>query len=727
MRGLITIKFSLLFILLCVFGYGTLNLTYGDEKPQSIIIDGDIVEYSTDAKQVTAEGNVVVSYFGSRLTCDKIVVNTQTKEGQASGDVRLCDPRGILEAEKLVYNFQDKTGDILKARLRSSPYYYYGNKVRRRGENRYIVEQGYLSSCNYDRPHFRMKSKRIEIFPGDKVVARSNVLYWMNIPFFYFPRYSHSLKDPFMKMQAKIGKTSDWGLFLLTAFRSDLNDNTHLRLYQDYREKLGHAHGFGLNYDTKKIGRGDFKFYYTHDRPREEKGELDREFQRYLVRLRHMWDIDPATKLTFQYYRIEDKRRILDYNADFLRDYFYREYEKDEQPMSYALVTHAFSNSSINMLIQKRVNNWYNKETEKLPEISYDLPNYQFGESSFYFKNQTVFSNLTNKNPPSYLPFEGGVPADAGKDDDVVRFDIYNQVTYPARLAFLNISPYARLRETAYSKDKFGNSLNPRAAFYTGMDMTTKFYRFFDIKSNFLGLDINKLRHVVTPCVKYGYIHQPTVSPFKLQEFDDIDTIDGDNRFSLELENKLQTKRNEQSVDLAVFRVSSDYIMYSKKDNISKAQDRFTDFLFDLELVPYAWLRMEADAAYDHRQDYFKTVNFDSWFQFGGGRTLGLGHRYDRGASKELTGQLIWRVNPKWEFRIYERYQFATSRRRIMKEQEYTISRNLHCADMDITYNIKRKDDGRRDESIWCIFNLKIFKESEFDYVKSYNPPKISR
>ena len=140
--------------------------------------------------------------------------------------------------------------------------------------------------------------------------------------------------------------------------------------------------------------------------------------------------------------------------------------------------------------------------TEKLPEISYDLPSYQLGESAVYFKNQTKFSNLTNKyTAPSEL------------DDDVVRFDTYNQITLLGKIMFLEVSPYAGIRETFYSKDNQGGSFSPRTTFYTGMDMSTRFYRVFDINNNFLGLNINRLRHLIIPKLKYSYVCLLYTSP----------------------------------------------------------------------------------------------------------------------------------------------------------------------------------------------------------------------
>ncbi|MFH1339152.1 MAG: LPS assembly protein LptD, partial [Candidatus Omnitrophota bacterium] len=484
-----------------------------------------------------------------------------------------------------------------------------------------------------------------------------------------------------------------------------------LRLYLDWRQRWGTAEGFGLNYDTIDLGRGDFKFYYTQERRTDADQRLKQEFQRYLVRFRHLWDVDSKTQLTAQYYRIQDNRKgWYGEEADFLRDYFYREYEKETRPRSYLLLTRSLPNSNINMLVDKRTNRWYGNTVEKLPEISYDLPGYQAFDGPLYFKNRTIFSNLDY--------------ADSGAA--VVRLDSYNQLTLPSKFMFVDVSPYLGLRETGYSRDKDGSPIAPRTTFYTGADMSTRFFRTFNVVNDFLGMNINRLRHVITPRVQYSYVHEPTVSPSKLQTFDDIDSINGDNRFTLELENKLQTKREENPVDLAIFRVSSDYIMYSKKYGVPKSQDRFTDFLFDLELTPYSWLRMEADAAYDHRNDYFSTVNFDNWFNVGEGRSFALGHRYQRKGGKEMTSQLVWPINPKWSFRGYWRYQFARTGdyRTGLREQEYTISRDLHCATIDVTLNRKKVVEGKTDLSVWFLFNLKIFKESEFDYKQSYHPPK---
>ncbi|MFH1578244.1 MAG: OstA-like protein [Candidatus Omnitrophota bacterium] len=675
-----------------------------------VVVDGDKVEYFAESNEVVAEGNVIVTYADARMTCEKIVVNTQTKDLIATGNVRLQDPQGILETDKLVYNFETKKGNIIPGKLRSSPYYYFGDTAQRESESLYTVKDGFFSSCNYDQPHFRVQSKRVEVYPNDKVIARSNVLYWYNVPFFYLPRYTHDLKDPFWKVQFKAGKTSDWGLYLLSIWRHDINENVRLKLYLDWREEWEFAEGFGINYNTVNYGKGDFKVYYTKERRWHDDQAFHQEFQRYFGRLRHQWDINDNTQLTAQYYRIEDGRRGW-HSTNFLRDYFYEEYEKDSMPESYVLTSYTQPYWNLNMIVQKRTNRWYST-AEKLPEITFNFSDHQIGESPFYFENNSTLASLNNKYAtPSPL------------DDDVVKFDTYNQLTMPIRFMFIEFSPYSGIRETYFSKDDAGETLTPRTTFYSGIDMSTKVYRVFNLVTNFWGLNIDKLRHVIAPEVKFKYIHEPTVSPLRVAKFGD--GINGDNRVSVALENKLQTKRDGNITDIASLRVSSDYIMYSKSSGFSKGQDRFTDFLFELSLVPFAWLRMSADATYNHRNDYFSSVSFDNTLTFGS-VSLGLGHRYSRGESKEMTTELNWRINPKWQLRVYERYEFGSfgSHRRGLREQEYTVIRDLHCATIELTFNRKKKYEAKTDVSFWCIFNLRIFRESEFDYAhQEYHPP----
>jgi len=706
-----------LFSIVCNLVFGIWNFHYAYAQPgrDAIIINGDTVEYSMDNKEVSASGNIVINYKGSTLTCDKISVNTQTKEAVAEGNVHLEDSKGIITGSKMNYNFNDKTGLIQDAGFRSLPYFGQAEKLDKINEQEFIAYSGSMTTCNYDHPHYRIESKKIDYFLREKVTARGNIFSICGVPILYLPKYTHNFaREKLMNIEISPGSRKGWGPYMLTMWRYNINDKIEARFYLDYRWQLGAAEGIGLNYNTGPFGHGDYKFYYTKEIPKDKEGEkIGGRFERYLARWRHKWDIDKRTSMTAEYYKINDQKRKLnpdqllsftDESNDFLKYYFFREYELASQPLSYIFLHHNFNYSSIDLLFQRRTNHWY-AQLDKAPELKYSLPNIRIAGTPIYFENNASLGNFFKNATTS--------PA-SSVNQSVSRFDMTNKFSLPLKVVFLQLTPFVANRETIYDKGADGRSIPKRTIFYSGADLSTKFYRIFNVKSNLLGLDINGLRHIITPTVAYDFNPKPTISSDKLKQIDEIDSITRNESIGLELSNKLQTKRNGQSVDLVNVRASTNYILRPSGGGGS----RFTDFLFDIELIPYSWMRLRSNAIYGYKEGYFKEANVGLSADLGKERSFGIGQRYARGGGKELTSQLIWRLNSKWKFRIYERYQFAKALGEGLKEQEYAISRDLHCWEMDVSYNIS-KDNGH---TIWCVFRLKAFPELEFGFEQSYHP-----
>ena len=699
-----------------------------EQKEEPIIVNGDTVEYSTEGKEVTATGNVSVTNKGAKLTCHKLTVNTQTKDAEAEGNVRLDDSKGVIEGQKMKYNFQTKSGTIIDSEFRANPYFGKAEKVDKVSEDEFVARRGFMTTCDYDNPHYRIKSRKMDIFPDDKIQTKDDTFYIGRVPLLYAPQYNHSLKDPLMHVQLMPGKSKYWGPYMLSAWRYNITEDVKGRIYFDYRANIGVAEGFGTNYSTSDFGKGDFKYYYTQERDHnlEKKNRAPRIFERYFVRLRHQWNIDERTNLTSEYYKITDSKRILypDGNYNFLKDYFFREYEKDSKPLSYALVHHSFNYSSIDFLMQKRINRWYTQE-EKLPEIKYSLPSLQLGETPFYFENASSYLNYNYKNR---VPVSASDDTDPLRDITYNKFDTLDKFSLPMKVTFINLTPFASGQWTYYDKSTTIPTYGATSTivFSTGSDASTKFYRLFNIKSNFLGLDINNLRHIITPSIAYSY-SKSSIMPSGKARFGGGATTASGSSASLGLSNKLQTKRNNQSVDFLDFNVSNSYAFKPKTGD--KRGSSLSDFLFDLKLLPYSWMSINADATYKHSgarsgasYNRLSNVNYDLNFNLGEERSFGVGQRYQLKGGNELTFDLDWRLNPKWKFSAYQRYYrgHETTRARGLREQEYSISRDLHCWTWDITYNIKRGYG----ESIWFVFTLKAFPELEFNFNESYHAPK---
>lgn len=695
------------------------------EVKQPIIVNADKIEYSATTKDVIATGNVEVDYKGSKLTCQKMVINTETKDAEAEGNARLEDSQGVKEGSKITYNFETKAGTIIDAQFRSNPYFGSAAVIDKPGPDEFIIKKGFLGTCSFDHPHYRIGFKKANYFPDDKIQTKGDTVYIGDVPLMYVPQYNHSLKEPLMHVQIVPGKKKDWGGYMLTTWRCNLTENVNGRLYVDYRDLLGFAYGYGLNYDSPAFGKGDLKYYYTEEDPKkfDPKDAPNTEFQRALTRWRHKWSIGTYTDFTAQFVKVLDRKRKNDLNYDpdtdsFLEQYFLREYEKDTEPLTYAQFHHSFAYSSFDLYLQKRLNHWYD-QLNKLPEITYSLPNVQIENSNFYFSDTSEFSNL-NKKPPA-----GSVDI---PETNSIRFDTGNQFTFPMKVAFIEFSPYAKIQETFYNQDVYGAATLFRTIFYSGANISTKFYRLFDIKSNFLGMDINRLRHIITPTIAYTYRHTPTIPSSKIKQIDDPDSINGASQVAaLELSNKLQTKRQGSSVDIVDFRVNTSYTFKPKEGD--KRGSSFSDFVFNLELLPYSWLRVVSDATYKHSgnhndKNYNKFINgnINFEFDFGKERQFGIGQRFEKKGGNALTYALKWRLTPKWKFYLYQRRQFSKTAtiKSGLREQEYTISRDLHCWEVDLTYNITRGVS----KQVWLMFRLKAFPEMEFDYNQIYHQPK---
>ncbi|MDD5166315.1 MAG: LptA/OstA family protein [Candidatus Omnitrophica bacterium] len=694
--------------------------------PQPIIINADNLEFSTGKKEIVAIGNVEVDYKGTKLNCQKMTVNNETKDAEAIGNVRLEDASGVIEGERMLYNFGTSTGVVINSQFRTNPYFGRAEKTEKVSELEIVNTRGYFTSCSYDNPHYRIKSRKMNLFPGDKVQTKDDTFYVGQLPLLYLPQLNRSLRDPLMHVQVLPGSRKDWGLYFLSAWRYNLTEDVTGRLYLDWRENMGVGEGFGVNYHTVDLGKGDFKFYYTQERNKSKDFnalpvDAARVFQRYLIRWRHKWDVDPMTNLITEYWKITDSKQSLYPNHNpsynFLKEYWYREYEQDALPLSYVSVHHAFAYGAVDLLMQPRINRWYD-EVEKVPEIKYSLPSFKVASTPFYFDNQSSLANFNHKHP---------VPSASSNDIHSTRFDTTNKFALPMKIAFIHLSPSVQHRGTYYTKNIYGAATVFRTIFSTGAEASTKFYRIFNLKTNFLGLNINSLRHVITPTVNYSYSNEPTVSASKLVQIDSVDSISGrSNSAALELSNILQTKRDKSTVQIADFRISSIYTFKTKNSRGSN----LGDVLLKLDILPYSWVRIIAEATYnrtgvhdDPAYGTFTNVNYDIDFGLGAERSFGFSQRYNRKGPNEFVADLKWRISPKWRFSIYQRFVTGhrdPSLKRGLREQEYVLSRDLHCWIVDLTYNITR-DIG---ESIFIAFRLKAFPEMEFNYNQEYHKPK---
>ncbi|MFC1480165.1 LPS assembly protein LptD [Candidatus Omnitrophota bacterium] len=692
-------------------------------KPgKPIIVDGDMVEYFEEEGKIIASGNVSVTYGDVKLTCDRIEVNTSIRQALCEGNVRIEQAEGTLTGDRIRYDFGKKEGEIIGGEVSAFPWFGQSEETAKVGKNEYLLHKGYISTCDLNKPHYRIKAKEIRVFPDDKIIAKNVVFYIGKVPVLWFPYYYHPIIQSRAKVQFIPGVNSDWGYFLLSAWRFYIKGNTKVDALLDYREKKGFAAGANLYYNgedfgLKGLGGGLLRAYFINQNGwgTYNKTSFRDEGTSSILRDRFQWkhriDFDPGTVGIVEFNKMSDK--------DVLKDYFYNEYEEsDPTPPNYVSFVSSKSNYTFSVEANKRFNK-FATVVQRLPELKLDVPNQRLWETPFYYSTD-MSGTIFNKE----YSF-GDSPS-----EKVNRFDSSHRLTYVTHLGPLNLAPYGTFRGTAYSREKTKQKITARGAIGAGIDSFMRFHRIFNVATNAFGLEINGLRHIIVPSVNYFYVHKPTVDRDKLFQMDEIDTIDKENGFTLSVENKLQTKRDIggelKSTDLLRSIVSVDYLFRMKKNSFAFQDDhRFETLKFDLEFSPYSWLYIDSEMEIETENQSLKTGSVEAsvhpWDSF----RIDMGYRYEKkmpDPRNQFTFDLSYVLNSKWRLDLYERFDLQSA---LIEEQQLSIVRDLHCWEVELTYDLKGGNFIKDDFSMWLAFKIKAFPDLYIGLNRSFTkrPP----
>lgn len=701
-----------------------------------IIVNGDKVEYFHEQKKVVGTGNISIDYEDVRLTCNKVTVYLDTREAIAEGNVRITQKDAYFTGDKVNYNFDARTAKAINAYVNYAPFYGRSGDVEKKSEKEIDIEKGYLTTCDLEQPHYRVTAKQVKIYLEDKVIAKHITFYVGKCPIMYLPYYVQPIKEESAHITLMTGHDKDWGYYGLTSLKYDYSKIFRGKYRVDYRAKNGLAYGVDNNYSLngdKGVGDGIIKFYGTDENNSLAYEPLTREEFKYRVQLRHHWNIDEDTLATVELNKVRDDK--------FLKYYFYYEYTELVTPDNYLSIITRKPEYTTSFLIRPRLDKYFDV-VQRLPEYTIDIPKYNIkynGEPTpLYYDFHASGAYLDRAFPHAV----GGTEP---KDLDVIRLDAYNRVSYSTKvLKALSITPYAGVRQTYYSRNKWGRTNVDRGIFDTGFDSSIKFYKIYDVNTNFLDLDIHKLRHIITPTVSYQYSPSVTVSPDNLNQFDSIDALDKQNHAIFAIENRLQTKRgsgdNMTQADLVWFIISTDYMFSLKKDNVSYKNQKFKSVDMQLELTPYPWLYMLSKMSINTNKQLPEFASVDFVAGKDPDRSVAFGYRYERSFDpgsivdpdtgkntlNYFTMDTIYKLNELWKARIYWRFNMDKG---YIDEHQYTLSRDLHCWIIDFTMDLRPNlNNGTISEQIfWVALRLKAFPRTPIGLSRSYSYTRAGR
>lgn len=667
-------------------------------------------------------GGVLVNYRSaegkeSELTASRIELNKVTGDIKAEGAVFLRGDGHVWRGEQLEYNFKTKVMKAAEFRTGLGPFFFGGLALETdKVSNHHTATNAFFTTDNIDDPGYRIRCRKMTIIPGKSFEAEEATLFLGNVPVMYWPKYSRSLETHGNYWVVTPGYRSLYGPYVLGTYHHAFTTNFSTDLHLDYRQKRGIGVGPDFNYDAGRWGQGEFKVYYTHDDAAGTNGTgrvLDND--RHRISFSHR--VELRTNLTVKAVVREQS------DAFLVRDFIEHEYQRNIQPSSFIEVNQLWSNWSLNLLAQPRINDFF-ETVERLPDVKLTGFRQQIGVTPLFYESES-----------SVGYFKHEFADNAANSFAAGRADTYHQVVLPQNyFGWLNVTPRVGGRFTHYTETEgFGATTTEanRGVFNTGVEVTFKLHT-TQPNMEIPWLQAKGIRHIMEPGVNYAFVPSPNRLPAKLPQFDGelaslrllpiefpdynaIDAVDSQNVFRFSLRNTVQTKRNDRIDTLLNWALYTDWRVKPRA-----GQGTFSDAFSDLDFKPRDWLTLTSQNRYDINNGHIRIADHRATISPEDHWSLALGHRYVRNDPQFLGGPGNNLITTSFYYRINENYALRTrhffeARDGRMEEQYYTLYRDFRSWVGALTLRVRELRNGSQDYTIGVTFNLKAFPRFKLD------------
>jgi len=695
---------------------GLAGLVRAADTNQAVTVDADKVQFDKPANLIIGEGNVVAQYQGAVLRADRVRFNTATKEAWAEGHVRLNRDQQEWVAPAVYYNFATQTfrTDLAKGAVNS--VFVRGEQIASTRSNRADIAAVWVTTCDYDQPHYRLEARRGEVWVGERVMLYNVTVRLGNVPVLWLPVVLWSLKADAPPLTATAGHTGRWGFYVLTTSNWQLNDKLLLSTHLDERTRRGPGGGADLRYRYPNANGVVGGYYLNDNRPEDLEDDLagrDLPMHRYKLQWQHHQVVAPELTLAVDVNKQSDR--------DFMQDFFTRLYSQESEPVSTVDATWRGEAFTLSAVARPQLNSFF-AEVERLPEVTLAVNRMRLFGTPIFYEGVTRAGYYSNHaGDTGDLLFTGHTP----------RFDTFHQLLAP-QLLFdrFSLVPRAGVRSTWYLEApdtaRDTNEVS-RLVANLGMDASFKLWRQWDdIQSPRLRID--GLRHIIQPFADYQWVPRPDVRPDELYQFDTyryaplrdgrmvlvtrwtpldfpdniaIDAIDRQHAVRFGLRQKLQTRRDGAVWDLADIETWTDHYIEREPD-----MDSFSEIFTTARLRPVEWFMADVFARYDTSGGGFQELNTAMRIAHNDRWQFGVGTRRLRGDSNLLSGDLAFRLSRHWTAQIYQRFDMEDGH---WEEHEYVLRQETH--DWFINYGLRIRDErvGDNEVMVFCSVTLKAF------------------
>ena len=691
----------------------------------------------------TAHDNVAIHIGNTDIYADYAQYNSTTHDVELRGHVRIYRDKSLYVTDNGVYNTETKKIRAISGRTESEPYFLGGQNVSSISENAYLIRDGTFTTHDSARPDFHLHARKIRIYEKDRVIMQYVTAYIGNVPVFWWPYLYQSLNEAF-SFTVSPAYLSSWGPSLLTQVTFPITDNIHGRLRLDYFGRRGPAIGFDpvIDYGKDDNSQARLKTFYIQDQnPNLNQTAVQRQ---NVPTGRYRLSLEDRTNFYDDIYGIANITKLSDQYV--MQDFFQGEFQIDPVPDNVVALTKANPLFTITGIARFQANEFFTT-TERLPEVVLDIKRHALFGGPIFYEGESGSADLQ-------LQF----PQGAGFENyGTTRFDTFHQLTYPnTYFGWLSIVPRVGYRGTYYGKTwDLGSTTfvppssplvpdfilpppttaNPvkfdgdtfRSVFNTGAEASFKISRTWEnVQSRAVGLD--GLMHVIQPFTNFSYVKEDGPNPTSILEFDrfepstqlraidfpqftTIDSIDSWTVWRVGVRNRLETRRDDQTITWLELDTFLDV-------NFENPYDRtdYSNFFNNLRFTPLPWMSFTINSQVPAFAKGFTEVNTIASVQPVANLQLSFGHRYLNDNPFFLNSSLFvvggyYRINDNWGIGAQEQYEGATS---TLEEQRYSIYRDLSSWVASLG-GVIRDNNGVKEYGLLFTITLKAFPKFGFD------------
>jgi len=763
-------RLLLVFALLLLAGTGA-RAQFGSFGDVPIEITSE--ETRVEGGLAIAEQNVTIRYGTIVISCEYAQYNPETRDVLVQGNVRIYREGRIFTGERALYNLETKVLSAADFRGDFPPFRFAGGSLNTLGDNAYFVKDGLFTTSDSSKPDYVLRAKTVRIYPKDRIVFTNVRLYIGRTPVFWFP-YLHQSLNKEQGFTITPGYSSVWGAYLLGQYTFPVGDmSAKLRL--DLLSKRGVGVGFESEWGSER-GRnpfseltpttdttakteteetsgnwGRFRSYYIEDaNPGINKTSLAREpidASRYRVSLQN------RTYLTEDIYASIDFTKLSD--ARLLQDFDEGEFRRNPNPDNMISVTKWNEDYTATIIARKNLNEENFDATERLPDAALDIKRQPLFKTPLFYEGETS-AGFYRRN---------FVSDSLIADYDTLRADSFHQITYPnTYLGWLSFVPRFGVRGTYYANsgryedqileeetNRSDSSIESepsridtsssrrlreegslfRPVVNAGFETSFKFSRAWEqAQSRMWGLD--GLRHVVQPWMNASYVYSgedpvdilqfdrlnrsTQLAPIDFPQFNSIDSIDNWSIVRLGVNNRLQTRRDNRTLNWLELSTYFD-VNIDRPDFLGDVlldDGTFSNVFNRLRWVPLPWVQLNIDSQLPLLDSGFTEVNSQVHFLVNQDLQLNVGHRFISGTptvndqqviqdDNELSFGAYLRLTDNWGFSFREQYEFEAG---LLESQRYEVHRDLSSWVASLGL-VVRDNNGVSDYGVLLTFTLK--------------------